>query len=218
MSGILRVRWTVTPKDTPQPLVTCNRCGCLRPFQSSGKFRLNAQGKKLDAWLIYQCTSCDSTWNCPIFERKTVREVDPATMEALQSNSQPLAKAMAFDRGWLRRHALSVTDLNGADVHKELVSGAAKPWLALEILLALPFQLPLRTDRLLAGELGLSRAQLRNLERNGKLRVVQPKNASIRRPAEDRMCICIDLQEVARGAIVGTATALDLESIASDIF
>ncbi len=216
MSGILRVRWTVTPKDAPQPLIACNRCGCRKPFQSSGKFRLNAQGKRQDAWLIYKCTSCQSTWNCPVFVRKHIREIDPATMQALQSNSKPLAKKMAFDGILLRRHAQSVKESNDADVRKEIVSGTAKPWLALEILLAVPFHIPLRTDRLLARELGLSRTQLRNLERNRYLCVEQPKNASIRRPAKDQMCIYIDLQEVIGGATVGKAATSDLEETAPD--
>ena len=216
MSGILRVRWTVTPKDAPQPLIACNRCGCRKPFHSSGKFRLNTQGKRQDAWLIYKCTSCQSTWNCPVFERKNVREIDPSTMQALQSNNQSLAKELAFDGIWLRRHAHSVKERHDADIRKEIVSGTAKPWLDLEILLAVPFQVSLRTDRLLARELGLSRTQLRNLERNGCLCVAQPENTSIRRSAKDQMCIYIDLQEVVGGATVGTAATGELEEIVSD--
>lgn len=206
MSGILRVRWTVTPKGAPQPLIDCNRCGCRKPFQSSGKFRLNAHRKRLDAWLIYKCTSCQSTWNCPVLERKNIREINPATMQALQCNSKLLARELAFDGVRLRRHTDTVEECNDADVCKEIVSGSAKPCLGLEILLVMPFHIPLRTDRLLARELRLSRTQLRNLEKNGYLYVKQPVNASIRRPAKDQMCIYIDLQETTGGAIAGAAT------------
>ena len=66
MVGTLSVQWTVTPKFTPQPLRACNRCGAVTPFRSSGKIRLNANRKRIDAWLIYRCTACDKTWNRPI--------------------------------------------------------------------------------------------------------------------------------------------------------
>jgi Protein of unknown function (DUF1062) len=97
MHNILQVRWTITPKIAPQPWVTCSGCGCLRAFASSDKIRLNANGRKLDAWLIYKCTICNRTWNRTIFERRHVRDVDAAALEALQSNDPDWIRAEAFN-------------------------------------------------------------------------------------------------------------------------
>ncbi|MGH1478448.1 MAG: DUF1062 domain-containing protein [Geminicoccales bacterium] len=216
MSGLLRVRWTVIPKDAPQPLIACNRCGCYKPFQSSGKFRQNAQGKRLDAWLIYKCTSCQNTWNCPVLERLNIREIDPALMQALQSNDQALAKFLAFDIERLRRHAQQVNECADTDVRKELVSKPARPWSALEIVMVVPFRVSSRTDRLLASELGLSRAHIRSLERNDFLRLTQPENSPIRRPVKDQMHVYIDLLRVIGGLDVGMTAAGFPTDTASD--
>lgn len=218
MAGLLRVRWTVTSKDAPQPLIACNRCGCIKPFQSSGKFRLNAQGKRLDAWLIYNCTSCQNTWNCPIWERVNIRETDPALLEALQLNDQVLSKSLAFDIKQLRQHAQQVKECADTNVHKELVSNPARPWSALEIVMAVPICTSLRTDRLLANELGLSRARIRAFEKDGTLRLTQPESLSIKRPVKDQMHVYFDLLRIVEGLDVGMKAAGISESIASNTF
>lgn len=216
MSGLLRVRWTVIPIDAPQPMIACNRCSSSKPFQSSGKFRLNAQRKRIDAWLIYKCTSCQNTWNFPVFERLNIREIDPALMQALQANNQTLAKSLAFDIERLRRHAQQFKECAEMDVRKELVSKPARPWSALEIVMVVPFRLSSRTDRLLASELGLSRACIRSLERSNLLRLTQPENSPIRRPVKDQMHIYIDLLGINGGLDVGMTAAGFTEDIVSD--
>ena len=65
------------PRTPPQPWLACSRCRDIRPFRCSEKFRLNANGKRLDAWLIYRCGSCDNTWNRPVLERRNRRDIDP---------------------------------------------------------------------------------------------------------------------------------------------
>ena len=108
MSTIQRVQWTIQPKSSPRPWLTCNRCHAIKPFASSGKFRLNANGKRLDAWLIYRCADCESTWNRPIFERRHVKDIDPAALHSLQSDDIELVRSVAFDALWLRRKSTQV--------------------------------------------------------------------------------------------------------------
>ena len=36
----------------------CGGCGKKREFVNSGKFRVNANGKNVDVWLIYRCSKC----------------------------------------------------------------------------------------------------------------------------------------------------------------
>ena len=86
MRHISEVQWTLTPKIAPQPWIACRGCGVLKPFRSSDKIRLNANGRKLDAWLIYKCVTCDNTWKRTLFERLDVRDIQPTVLEALQSN------------------------------------------------------------------------------------------------------------------------------------
>ncbi|MFC0803867.1 DUF1062 domain-containing protein [Ensifer sp. P24N7] len=87
MCNTLQVRWTIIPLIPPQPWVACSGCGGVRAFESSNKIRLNANGRKLDAWLIYKCSTCDRTWNRPIFERRNVRDIRPAVLDDRVSGS-----------------------------------------------------------------------------------------------------------------------------------
>lgn len=63
MSGLQRIHWAIAPKTAPRPLISCSRCGTVKAYCSSGKFRVNANGKRIDVWLIYRCIDCDNSWN-----------------------------------------------------------------------------------------------------------------------------------------------------------
>src|SRR5436305_1201432 len=121
MCTTLQVRWTIIPKFAPQPWIVCRGCGGLRLFQSSNKIRLNANGRKLDAWLIYKCTVCDNTWNRPIFERRNVRDIDSVTLEALQSNDPDWIRAQTFNLEALGRKSQRIDEFAEFEVRKELL-------------------------------------------------------------------------------------------------
>src|SRR5262245_61978843 len=120
MSNVIRVAWTITPKTTPQPWSNCNRCGGPRPFRCSGKFRLNANCKRLDAWLIYKCTSCDETWNRPVIERRAIRDFEPAMLAALEANDPILVTGFAFDVAGMRKSPHRIAESATVEVRKEL--------------------------------------------------------------------------------------------------
>lgn len=165
----LRVLWTVTPLVAPQPHLNCNRCGTTRPYRSSDKFRLNANGKRLDAWLVYRCTACDNSWNFSIFERRLRRDIPPDLLTALESNDPALARRHAFDTMALRRAARAVEEFPGLEVCKEAVEPRPRPAGELLIQIALEAPVGLRLDRLLAGELGVSRSRLERWADRGLL-------------------------------------------------
>ncbi|TIN82029.1 MAG: DUF1062 domain-containing protein, partial [Mesorhizobium sp.] len=72
-------------------------CGTVKAYCSSGKFRVNANGKRIDVWLIYRCIDCDNSWNFGIFERCNRRDIDPTLLAALERNDPALAHRHAFD-------------------------------------------------------------------------------------------------------------------------
>ena len=56
----LHLHWTLTPAHAPRPLRHCPGCGDQRAFIADApprglRARLNANGKRLDGWLIYRC-------------------------------------------------------------------------------------------------------------------------------------------------------------------
>src|SRR4030095_12363499 len=135
MSDVLCVQWTIIPANAPEPWLNCNRCRSAMPFRTSGKSRVNANGKRRDAWLIYKCTSCDSTWNRPIVERRHVSTIDPHILASLQANDRELPQKLASET-WPRK--LKVKHFDDARVRKQVVLESAEPASRLEIVCVVP--------------------------------------------------------------------------------
>src|SRR5260370_34970991 len=161
MSDALRVLWQVAPRIAPQAWLKCNRCRGTRRFRSSGKIRVNANGKPLDAWRIYKCTSCDSTWNRPVLERRPVGMIDPLFLMSLRANEPDLVRRLAFDTENLRRKVGLVEEFDDVVVRKEVLSQSITPARRLENRCAVPETTSVRVDRLLATEVLLSRSRIR---------------------------------------------------------
>jgi hypothetical protein len=196
MSNVLRVRWTIIPQIAPQPWLNCNRCGRLKLFESSGRVRINAQGKRLDAWLVYNCTSCKNSWNRPIFERRNVRDLEPPLLNALLRNDPDYVRRLAFDVEDLRRKCERVAEFPAIDVHKEALNASMSPPDMLELLLVAPFPVGVRLDRLLATELGLSRTRIEELTASGILRISTAGVRALRRPVRDQTIVQIGLSSL----------------------
>lgn len=60
-------------------------------FINTRRFRVNANGNKVDVWLIYQCKKCRHTYNLPIYERKNPNGIVSDEYEAFLENSEELA-------------------------------------------------------------------------------------------------------------------------------
>ena len=206
MSDTLRVLWTLVPQRAPQPWLHCSHCGDPRPFESSSKFRLNANGKRLDAWLIYHCTACGQVWNRPLLERRPAAAVDPQLLAALQQNDPHLARHLAFDVEDLRRRTLRIEACDGAEVQKVALGVPTRPPARLEIVFALAVPISLRLDRLLAAELGLSRKRLHCMQDDGRLVVSPARARRLKKAPRDGWHLALDLsQEDDRDAIAAAA-------------
>ena len=192
MSDVLCVQWKVIPISAPQPWLNCSRCHRATRFRSSGKIRVNASGKRIDAWLIYKCTSCDSTWNRPILERRPLSTIDPQLLAALQANDPDLLRRLAFDTATLRL-ASKVEHVDDVIVRKETVSACTVPPCQLEIACVVPEPTSLRVDRLLSTELRLSRSRIQDMQDTGHLAV---RRGDLRRPLRNGLCVRIDLLAV----------------------
>ena len=202
MSDVLRVQWTIIPGSAPEPWLNCNRCRGTTRFRTSGKIRVNANGKRVDAWLIYKCTLCDNTWNRPVVERRHVSTIDPHLLASLQTNDPDLSRRLAFET--LRRKLKVEHD--DATVCKEVVSESARPAQRLEIVCVVPETTGLRVDRLLSTELRLSRSRIQNMQNAGHLAACPD---GLRRPLRNGLQVRIDLRGVHDGdkiALAATGT------------
>ena len=74
------------------------------PFISSGRFRVNAQKKSLDVWLIFKCSVCDSTWNMTVLARVNPRSISPDVLRGFHDNDPDLALHYGLDRGLIKKN------------------------------------------------------------------------------------------------------------------
>ena len=71
---------------------------------NSGKFRINANGKNVDVWLIYRCKKCKHTWNLTIYERTRPGKIPSELFEAFQTNDMEIAMAYGRDIDFLKKN------------------------------------------------------------------------------------------------------------------
>ncbi|QEN85494.1 DUF1062 domain-containing protein [Labrys sp. KNU-23] len=206
MCNLLRVRWTITPAIPPQPWLVCAGCGVRRPFRCSGKARLNANGRRLDAWLIYKCPVCDKSWNRPLFERRPVQDISPDMLAALQANNPIWIRRQAFDLAALRSHAFDIEECAEIEIAKQVLN-RPDGWSILHVELVVDLPAGIRLDRLLARELGLSRARLQSLRRWERLRLEPGRSDALRKRVTDGTGIMLDLACEPNRQMIGDAAS-----------
>ena len=82
----------------------CGGCGKKQEFLNSGKFRVNANGNRVDVWLIYRCKKCKHSWNLTIYERKKPAKIAPQEYELFMENDAELARQYGNDIEFLKRN------------------------------------------------------------------------------------------------------------------
>jgi hypothetical protein len=168
--------WTVIALATPAVVRACPRCDRATRFHSSDKFRVNANQRRIDVWLIYRCGDCDATWNRAVERRRTVDDIGRDVYRRYQDNDRELAWRVGFDlEGLARLGAAADADVPVRVDHRGEAGGAVR------IELAHPCRV--RLDKLLAGELGISRSALRSLVAARDIDAGDPR--ALRRPVRD---------------------------------
>ena len=66
-------------------------------FRTQGKFRVNANHKLLDVWLLALCAQCGETIKLSVLERAHVRSIDPETLSGFHENDASLAARLLTD-------------------------------------------------------------------------------------------------------------------------
>jgi hypothetical protein len=210
MTGTVPVTWHVAPLSPPQALRHCSTCGTPRPFRCSGKVRLNANGRRLDAWLIYKCSACDRTWNLPLLDRVPVDKVPPADLAAMQTSDPTWVHARAFDVTALRRQTSQVILPTELTVSKGLPDAVAAGWSRIALAIESPCPVGRHLDQLLAQELGLSRSFIHNLMAAGVLDIVQGPRQALKAPLAGRVVLHFAVDPIAASASLALARAFGL--------
>lgn len=158
--------WVVMPTCLPLVLRRCHTCASAR-FRASGKFRVNAHHKLIDAWLLVLCAGCGETAKLTVLERMNVRSVRPEMLDLLHDNDLGLTAELLQDPVLRRRNHVALDwddawrlDTGGSDhLDREVI----------EVSVRFAARIPVRPVRLIAEGCGLSRAEVERLITEGNL-------------------------------------------------
>jgi hypothetical protein len=156
----IEYRIEIIPLETPKIQIHCHRCKKSATFYCSEKFRVNAQQKHIDVWLIYKCGQCDSTWNYPILSRIHTQALDKNLHRKFMNNDRETAWRYAFQIEQLRKVCHEVD----TDIPYTLkVEAVDRKEESCKIFLFSPYLFDLRLDKILRQILGISRSKLEHM-------------------------------------------------------
>ncbi|QDY79881.1 DUF1062 domain-containing protein [Streptomyces qinzhouensis] len=158
--------WAVVPTCLPLVRRRCHVCASER-FRADGKFRVNANHKLLDAWLLVLCTRCGETAKLTVLERRNVRAVPPGLLDRLHANDLGLTAELLRDPVLRRRNRIALDwdnawrlDTGGSEhLDREV----------LDVSVRFAARIPVRPVRLIAEGCGLPRAEVERLITEGKI-------------------------------------------------
>ncbi|WP_328650089.1 DUF1062 domain-containing protein [Micromonospora sp. NBC_00330] len=158
--------WAVVPTCLPIVRRRCHACASQR-LRASGKFRVNANHKILDVWLLALCTVCAETAKLTVLERMTVRSIPPELLDRLHANDPGLTAELLQDPAVQHRNRF-VLDWDNA---WRLDTGGSE-YLDLDVIdvaVRNAARIPVRPTRLIAEGCGLSRGEVDRLIAEGKV-------------------------------------------------
>lgn len=200
--------WNVVQTGTPFVVKDCTKCSKRSQFVCSEKFRVNAQQRSLDVWLIYRCVACDSTWNCRLMRRVAPTSIDPDLYAKFLSNDRATALRYASDLALLTRNGVTTKPrgdvaLEGPELRPDTVpTGKAR------ILVVCEIAGRWRLDRLLAAKLGVSRSRLERLIAEGAIHL-DPPARKLGAPLKGRTLIVVTLRHTEESSRSAAASRCD---------
>ena len=174
--------WVIRELGLPAVVKACV-LGCRSTrHHPTGKFRVNANGKLLDVWMLINCERCDRTSKISIHERIHVRALEQERLVMFEKNDPAMVRQLAMDPSLASRAGYRL-DWNGTweletDMpFYELESADPAP---LEVVIRFEFPAHIRVEKLLMDGFGLSRSAARGMVDAGRIRLPMAINARVR--------------------------------------
>jgi hypothetical protein len=89
-------QWLVRQTDFPTIRRRCRTCPSTE-YRTQGRFRVNANRKLLDVWLLALCVQCGQTVKLTVLERVPVRSIGPTMLGGFHDNAPALAAKLLAD-------------------------------------------------------------------------------------------------------------------------
>ena len=167
-------------KNCPLLIKKCSHCDSDRIY-CSDKFRMNAQKKNIDVWLIYRCVKCDNTCNMTLLSRTKPDLIDKKLFHSFSMNDREVAWQYAFSAGVASRNNLQ---LDYDSVEYEVINTVSLEDILnmsseiISIQVKCDFDLSLKLSSLIKRCLPLSSTRLKLLFEKGYISLLSGKTSS----------------------------------------
>lgn len=156
--------WDIQYCELPRVFRHCKKCGKKSEYICAEEFRVNAQQKALDIWLIYKCIHCNTTWNSTIYSRVSPQKLGGVLLEQFHGNDRNLVTQYAMDISLLQRNGAEVKlpafQVIGEDVSLEKTSC---------VKIKSQYVLPLKAASILRSKFGISQREFDALILKGRI-------------------------------------------------
>ncbi len=179
MSYLRNFEYTIVPEDSYQIIRNCSVCKGKSIFASCGKFRLNANGNRIDVWLIYQCKKCKHTYNLTIYERRKADNFLPGQIKGFMENDKALAKKYGTDKSLFVRNKAEVdwSSIKYQIINNKNQQPVTENMTAYKsgdcIQISNPFGLNIRADKIIADILSLTRSRVKQRQKDGEIEIAE---------------------------------------------
>lgn len=166
-----KIIWEVQYTSSPTVMNYCKKCHMKTEFYCSGQFRVNAQQRHLDIWLIYKCSNCGATWNATIYSRVSPQSLTPKLLDCFHRNDKTLAERYAMDVSFLRKNKAEYKLPCFSITGERFPLGEA-----LQLNIKSKYALPLKVSSLIRTKLQLSQKEYLKLIADGSLQSIPKQN------------------------------------------
>ena len=163
MSYLKKIEYRIVPSESFSVIRNCSGCGVKACYKNTKRFRVNANGNKLDVWLIYQCEKCKHTLNLTIYERQKATAVPEDEYKRFLSNDEKLAEEYGRNFPFFRKNKAEVDSENLAYQYIKLqeIEDNIHAEEHVQIIIQNPYGLKIRPEKQIAEVLELSRSSVK---------------------------------------------------------
>lgn len=184
MSYLETIEYRILPRYAYKIQRNCSGCKGKSNYINTGNFRVNANGNRIDVWLIYQCEKCRHTYNLTVHERVKPTEIPEDNYKRFLANDEELALAYGMNKGLLAKNKAFISDedmeyeLQAVISDEEILhSGNSRLhediFTEIQIILQNPYEIKIRSDKLASEILQISRSKAKKMLDIGSVKIVQ---------------------------------------------
>ncbi len=178
MCYVRKYQYRIEPAESYKIIRNCSGCGKKSLYQNTNSFRVNANGNRVDIWLIYQCEQCKHTFNLEIYERIKPDDMNRTEYELFLINDRRLSDNFGIDKGLFARNR-AIIDEKG--LKYQIVTGTEKSVKIVDTnfvkgdLLEVdnPYGIKIRNEKVIAELMNISRSRAQKLQESGMVEVEQ---------------------------------------------